>query len=89
MANHDAVRLLSLTLSRFPAVAPFLLCANDRAPSLPPDAGNRAQSPTLSLTPPHLPSASPAIDDDAILAFLPVSAFQHQAAPDSLLDAHA
>ena len=64
-ANHDAVRLLSLIPNRLHAAAPPPPYANDRASSPPPDANHRAQSPTPSLTPPRLPSASLAINDDA------------------------
>ena len=88
-ANHDAVRLSSLTPNRLPAAALPPPDANDRAPSPPPDAGHREQSPTPSLTPPHLPSASPAIDDDALLAPPPVAAPQLKATPDAPLDAGA
>ena len=88
-ANHDAVQLSSLTPNRLPAAAPPPPYANDSAPSHPPDAGHRAQSPTPSLTPPRLPSASPAIDDDALPAPPPVAAPQLQATPDAQLDADA
>ena len=88
-ANHDAVRLSSLTPNRLTAAAAPLPDATDRAPSAPLDAGHRAQSPTPSLTPPQLPAASPVIDDYALLAPPPVAAPQHQAIPDAQLDADA
>ena len=87
-ANHEAICPSSLTPNRLPAAAPPPPNANNRAPS-PPDAGHRGQSPTPSLTPPHLPFASPAIDDDAIHAPPPVAAPQHQAVPDAQLDANS
>ena len=80
-ANHDVVRLSSLTPNRLLAAAPPLPGANDRAPSPSPDAGQRAQSPTPSLTPPHLPSASQAIDDtpySRLHLWLPLSTKPHQ-----------
>ena len=88
-ANHDAVRLSSLTPNRLFVASPPLPNTNDRAPSPPPNACHREPSPLPSLTLPHLPSASPAIDDDVLLALSPVAAFQHQATLDAQLDADA
>ena len=88
-ANHNAVRLSSLTPNRLLAAAPPPPDAYDLAQSPPPNAGYRAHSPTPSLKPPHLPSASPAIDDDALLEPPPVAAPQHQATPDAQLDTNA
>ena len=88
-ANHDAVRLSSLTPNRLPAAAPPLLDADDRAPSPPPDVIHRAPSPTPSSTPPHSPTASPAIGDDALLAPPTVAAPQHLATSGAQLDTHS
>ena len=87
-ANDDAVRLSSLTPNRLLAATPPP-DAYDHAPFHSPNAGHRAHSPTPSLTSPLLPSASQAIDDDALVAPSPMAAPQHQATPDEQLDGDA
>ena len=88
-ANHDAVRLSSLTPTSLPAAVFFLPDADDCAPFPPPDAGHRAPSPTPSSTPPHSPTATPAMGDDAILAPSPVAAPQPQDTSDAQINADA
>ena len=88
-ANHDAVRLASLTPNRLPAAAPPPPDADNHEPFPPLDAGHRAPSPTPFSTPPHSSTASPAIGDDALLAPPPVAAPQRQAKSDAQLDTNA
>ena len=88
-ANHDAVRLTSLTSNRLFAAELPTLDADIRAPFPRPDAGHRAPSPTQSLTPPHSPTASQTAENDAPLASPRAVTSQNPPALNAHFDADA